>query len=833
MNKRVIVFVATLAGIAWTATSDSIHAHAVSRDGDQSTVADRGGADRLVRTYCVTCHNDRLKTGGLALDTADLAHVGSRPEVWEKVVRKLRAGLMPPTGSPRPERAVYDSVTAWLETELDAAAASNPNPGVSDTFHRLNRTEYQNAVRDVLGVEVDVASLLPADDASYGFDNIAGVLRMSPTLMERYLAAAQKIAALSIASPRGDALVQTFHVPDDLLQEEHVDGLPLGTRGGIRIQYTAPAAGTYEIKARLQRNGNDYVPSFAEDHTLEIAVDGSRLELFTLNADVPPSRTTAQRVEQDGSAVAPVRQPSVTAATDRSALAARQEERKKIDAGWRIRVPLSAGTHSVTIAFIKSTAAVGDGPRRPYLRPFGIGQGGDSRTVPYLGSVEVVGPYDPAPATDSSSRRLIFVCRPARTAEEAACARTILTALAGRAFRRPVGEADLEPLLDCFRQAHSAGGFDEGIEFAIERLLVSPQFLFRVERPARSAVNAAAVVRVSDLELASRLSFFLWSSVPDQELLNVAAANRLHEPGTLERQVRRMLADPRSDAFITNFAGQWLYLRNVPNIAPPGFQFPDFDEALRTAFRRETELFFGSIVREDRTVLDLLNADYTFVNERLARHYGIPGVKGTRFRRVMVADQARRGLLGQGSILSVTSYPNRTSPVKRGKWVLENLLGTPPPDPPPNVPSLKEEGRSIANLTMRQRMEQHRANPVCASCHRLMDPLGFALENFDAVGRFRNHDEAFNAIDPEGAFPDGSKFSGPQGLRQVLLDHSDQFVTTLTEKLLTYALGRGVDYYDAPAVRKVRRAAAANDFRFSAIVLGIVESTPFQLRRSE
>ncbi|HEY7173008.1 MAG TPA: DUF1592 domain-containing protein [Vicinamibacterales bacterium] len=832
MNKRLIVFAVTLAGTVWTATSDGIHADAISRDGERSTVTDAVAADKVVRTYCVTCHNDRVKTGGLALDTADLAHVGTRPQVWEKVVRKLRAGLMPPAGAPRPERTVYDGLTTWLETELDAVAESHPNPGASEAFHRLNRAEYQNAVRDVLGVDVDVAALLPADDASYGFDNIAGVLRMSPTLMERYLAAAQKIAALSIASPHRDALVQLFHVPDDRLQEDHVEGLPLGTRGGLRIQYTAPASGTYEIKARLQRNGNDYVPSFPEDHTLEIAVDGSRLETFTLAADVPPSRTTAQRVDRDG-ATDSVRQSTVAAVTDRSTLLSRQEERKKIDAGWRVRVPLTAGTHSVTVAFIKSTAAIGDGLRRPYLRPFGIGQGGDSRTVPYLGTVEIAGPYDPAPASDAPSRRLIFVCHPTRTSEEPACARTILTSLATRAFRRPAGDADLEALLDCFRQGRSAGGFDDGIEFAIERLLVSPQFLFRVERPVRAGAGAATVVRVTDLELASRLSFFLWSSVPDQELLNLAAANRLHEPGTLEHQVRRMLADSRSEAFVTNFAGQWLYLRNVPNIAPPGFQFPDFDEALRSAFRRETELFFGSIVHEDRPVLDLLNADYTFVNERLARHYDIPGVKGSRFRKVTVTNEARRGLLGQGSILSVTSYPNRTSPVKRGKWVLENLLGTPPPDPPPNVPSLKEEGASIAHLTMRQRMEQHRANPACASCHRLMDPLGFALENFDAVGRFRQHDDGFNAIDPEGAFPDGSTFSGPQGLRQVLLDHSDQFVNTLTEKLMTYALGRGVEYSDAPAVRKVRRQAAASDFRFSTIVLGVVESAPFQLRRTE
>jgi len=832
MSKRVIVFVAVMAGAMWTASPDAIHARGAAKGAVPAAISDASGAEQLVKTYCITCHNDRLKSGGLALDRADLAHAGAHPEVWEKVVRKLRAGLMPPSGSPRPERAVYDGLTVWLESELDRAAAGNPNPGAADIFHRLNRAEYKNAVRDVLGVDADVASLLPADDASYGFDNIAGVLRMSPTLMERYLAAAQKIAAVAIASPRNDALVQVFHVPDDLLQEYHVESLPLGTRGGIRVQYTAPAAGTYEIKARLQRNGNDYVPTFPDDHALEIAVDGSRLELFTLRAEGPAPRPGPQRVALDAGIVDDPQVPRPVA-TDRSTVTARQEDRKKIDAGWRVRVPLQAGTHDITAAFIKSIAAMGDGPRRPFLRPFGTGQGGDSRTVPYLGSVEVAGPYDPTPALDSASRRLILTCRPARPADEPACARTVLTALAERAFRRPVGEADLEPLLDCFAQARSEGGFDEGIEFAIERLLVSPQFLFRVEHPVSAGASGAAALRVSDVELASRLSFFLWSSVPDREILTLASANRLHDPATLEHQVRRMLADPRSDAFITNFAGQWLYLRNVPNIAPTGWVFPDFDEALRSAFRRETELFFQSIVREDRNVLDLLNADYTFVNERLARHYGIPGITGSHFRRVTVTSDARRGLLGQGSILSVTSYPNRTSPVKRGKWVLENLLGTPPPEPPPNVPSLKEEGRSIAHLTMRQRMEQHRANPVCASCHRLMDPLGFALENFDAVGQFRTHDEGFNPIEPDGAFPDGTTFSGPQGLRQVLLDHSDQFVNTVAEKMMTYALGRGVDYGDAPAIRKVRREAAANDFRFSSIVLGIVDSAQFQLRRAQ
>jgi hypothetical protein len=632
--------------------------------------------------------------------------------------------------------------------------------------------------------------------------------------------------------------LRVFHVPDDLSQETHVDGLPLGTRGGLRVRHTFPVHGVYVIKARLQRTGSDYVPVFAEPHQLAVALDGTPLETFTLEAEAAPARTSERETARGGNEQARESIPADRAGSP----AERRERRKRIDANWQIRVPISAGAHEVTVAFVRTTAALNESPRRPFLRPYGIGQGPDSRVVPYLGDVEISGPYDPVGWNDSPSRRVILVCQPTKVTEESACAKKIVSNLAQRAYRRPVTDGDLQVLLRFFDEGRKDGSFEQGIEFAIERLLVSPEFLFRAEPgaspPAARTGRAVRSVppkpktpsRISDLELASRLSFFLWSSVPDRELLDLAAAGTLHDPAVLDRQVGRMLQDPRSEALVTNFAGQWLYLRNVPSVAPPGFQFPDFDDSLRSAFRRETELFFASIIRDDRGVLELLTADYTFVNERLARHYGIKGVTGSRFRRVTLDNDARRGLLGQGSILAVTSYANRTSPVKRGKWILENLLGTPPPLPPPNVPSLKEEGESIAHLTMRQRMEQHRANPACASCHKLMDPLGFALENFDAVGRFRVHDESFSPIDSAGLFPDGTNFMGPQGLRQVLVDHADQFVHTVTEKLLTYALGRGIEYYDAPAIRQIRREAAANDYRFSAIVMGIVKSVPFQLR---
>jgi hypothetical protein len=761
----------------------------------------------LLDRYCVTCHNQKLKTAGIVLDAMDVANVSAGAEVWEKVVRKLHAGLMPPAGRPRPDKPAYDGFVSWLETELDRAAAARPNPGRTEPLHRLNRSEYQNAIRDLLALDVDVSSLLPSDDASYGFDNIAGVLKMSPTLMERYLSAARKISRLAVGTPTLIPNVDTFRVQEDLPQDDRLDGLPFGTRGGALIRYRFPMDAEYVIQVRLSRLGlsggaTEDIPGFAETHQLEVSVDGRRVQLFTL-----PGETPAAGKRQD----------------------AYQQGRQYLDADWKIRLPMKAGSREITAAFLKKSSALNETVRLPFLRPY-AGAGGDLRYQPYLSSVTISGPFETSGTGDTPSRRL-FVCGPASGSDGVGCAKTILSTLARRAYRRPVTDEDLQVLLTFYNDGRIEGGFDAGIQMALQRLLASPSFLFRVER---DPVNAApdTVNRISDVELASRLSFFLWSSIPDDELLGLATHGKLSDPAVLEGQVRRMVADARSQALARNFAGQWLFLRNVPALFPDLDSFPDFDESLRQAFQHETELFFDSILREDRSVLDLLTADYTFVNERLARHYGIPNVKGSRFRRVKLIDDNRRGLLGQGSILALTAYPNRTSPVLRGKWVLENLLGTPPPPPPPNVPSLKDTNAAGEVLPMRERMAQHRSSPVCASCHSMMDPPGFSLEQFDAVGRGRTVDELFTQIDASGGLPDGTTFQGPAGLREALLSRPDRFVATLTEKLLVYALGRGLEYYDQPAVRKIAREAAGNNYRFSSVIMGVINSVPFQMRRS-
>ena len=761
----------------------------------------------LVTQYCIGCHNQRLRTGSLALDTLDVTDVAAHPDVWEKVGRKLRGGLMPPAGLPRPDSATYEGFIEWLEGELDRGAARTPDPGRTEPFHRLNRAEYRNAVRDLLGLDVDVAALLPTDDASYGFDNIAGVLKVSPTLMERYLTAAQRISRLAVGTPPPFLNVDTFRVPEDLPQDDRLDGLPFGTRGGTLIDYTFPADGEYEIAVRLSRLGlsggaTEDIPRFAESHDLEVTLDGARLRVFTLAGE-----TLAPGQRQD----------------------AYQQGRTDLDANWHLRLAVKGGTHRIGAAFIKKSSALNETVRLPFLRPY-AGSGGDSRYQPYLSSVVVTGPLTANPAEDTASRRRIFSCRPDGEVAQLACARSILGGLASRAYRRPVTPADVERLLPFYREARAEGGFDVGIEAALTRLLVSPSFLFRIERDPPGA-QPGSVYPLSDVELASRLSFFLWSSIPDEELMEVAASGRLREPGGLERQVRRMLADRRSESLVKNFAAQWLFLRNVPTLSPDLDLFPDFDESLRQAFVRETELFVESVLRDDSGVVNLLTADYTFVNERLARHYGIPGVRGSHFRRVHVEHPDRRGLLGQGSILAVTAYPHRTSPVLRGKWILENLLGTPPPPPPPNVPDLKDANAAGRVLSMRERMAQHRSNTVCASCHSMMDPPGLSLEQFDAVGRHRVVDERFEPIDAAGILPDGTPFDGPAGLRAALLSHPERFVSTFVEKLMIYALGRGVEYYDMPAVRAVRRAVAP-DYRVSSIVLEIVRSVPFQMRRA-
>ncbi len=758
-----------------------------------SEIADHAA---LLGRYCLTCHTQRMMERGtvpVELESADLETVPAQAEIWEKVIRKVRTGTMPPLGRPRPDAAAADRLAAWLETEIDRAAAASPNPGRTVPLHRLNRTEYQNAVRDLLDLDVDAAALVPADDQSYGFDNIAGVLKVSPTLLERYMNAARFISRLAVGASPMAPTGETFRIVSDLSQYGHQDGLPFGTRGGLSVSYNFPRDGEYDIELAM-------LDLFAgapirEPHQLEVSVDGERVALFPL-APVDPERDQGAAYN--------------TGPED-----------------LRVRVPVAAGPRTVTATFIRKTGALAESLRQPFDRPHG--EGDYLLYAPHLGTLTITGPFDETGIADTPTRRRIFVCQPGNAAEEAPCARQILSALARRAYRRPVTGRDLAPLVAFYEEGRRTGGFEAGIERALRALLVSPDFLFRVVSDPPGA-EPGTPYRLSGLELASRISFFLWSSLPDDELLAVAEAGGLEDPAVVEAQVRRMLADPRSEALARNFAGQWLRLRNISGALPSDVLFPDFGESLRQDFVRETELFFDSILREGRSVIDLLTADHTFLNERLARHYGVPGIYGSDFRRVSLADGNRRGLLGQGSILTVTSYPDRTSPVGRGKWVLENVLGTPPPPPPPNVPELEPAEDTGRVLAMRERMEQHRENPVCASCHRVMDPLGLALENFDAIGRWRGHMPGGIAIDASGTMPDGTAFDGPAELRGLLVRDREQFATVVTEKLLIYALGRGIEYYDAPAVRQIVRGSAADDYGLASLVVGVVQSTPFRMR---
>ena len=756
----------------------------------------------VLQRYCFACHNDRARTAGLALDILDMTRAGEHPEVWEAVINKLRTGAMPPAGRPRPDAATYDTVVTWLETELDRAAFANPDPG-RPTLHRLNRTEYRNAVRDLLSVDINTA-LLPADNAAYGFDNNADALTLSSALTERYLGAAARIAQMALGRPRGAPAPETIFVPTDRDQGVRIsDDLPFGSRGGTVFHYHFPADGEYLFEMRPKESGvaGGFEGVTAEPHQLDVSLDGERIWTGIV-----------QRPE-----------------------GARGDERNRlILERMRFRAPVTAGSHLVQAYFAAKTSAYVEdlfdpGLRRePYRAPNG---------EPVVSSVTITGPMpETASAGDSPSRRKLFVCRPAPGAaadEAAACARTIVSTLARRAYRRPLTEADLEIPLGLYRDGAARGGFEAGIELALRGILVSPNFLFRFEDQPPS-VEPGTPYRISDLELASRLAFFLWSSVPDDELVDLAVAEKLRDPDVLRQQVRRLLADPRSQALVDNFAGQWLHIRNVAGFQPSPELLFHFDDNLRQAFEQETKLFFDSIVRENRSVLDLLDADYTFLNERLARHYGIPGVYGERFRRVSLpADSVRRGLLGQGSILTGTSRANRTSPVIRGKWIMENILGTPPPPPPPNVPDLVEERDPRKVLPMREQMAAHRANPVCAACHAQMDQLGFALENFDAIGEWRDIYASGLPIDASAEFPDGTTFDGPGELRRLLLSHADDFLTTAIDRLLTYALGRGLEATDMPTVRQIKRDAAAGDHRFAALVQGVVASTPFRMRMAQ
>jgi len=713
--------------------------------------------------YCVGCHSDKLKTGGLSLANAATLE----PETLEKVLHKLRAGEMPPAGMPKPDAATVTALTAWLETELDRNALAHPNPG-APAVHRLNRAEYRNAVRDLLALDLDHAANLPPDDSGYGFDNIGDVLTVSPLHMEKYLANARRIARLAIGTLKPSSALERFTPPRGTANDS-IDALPLNERGGILIHRYFPFDAEYSILVRVRGNPGPGMPPAK----LDLRVDGQRVKLYDALIDT--------------------------------------EEANQGTRNFQLRLPFQAGAHDIGAAFLTENAKLeGGGGRGANNNP--------STNGLFVDYVAIGGPYDPKGPGDTESRQRIFTCK----SQDDACARKILTSLSRQAYRRPVTARDIDPLMKLFATGRADGStFDAGIEMGLTAILVSPDFLFRVEHS-----NG----RVSDLELASRLSFFLWSSIPDEQLLQIAERDKLHDPAMLRTQTLRMLSDPKSQALLDNFAGQWLHLRNIAEWRPDAEKYPQFDDALRHAFERESTLFFGNIVREDRSVLELIDADYTFVNERLARYYGIPGVHGSYFRRVPLTGKERGGVLTQGGVLMVTSYPTRTSPVLRGKWILENILGAPPPPPPPNVPQLEENAVGSAK-SLREQLEKHRANAACASCHSRLDPLGFALENFDGVGRYRA-EEGGSPIDASGSMSNGTKVTGPAGLKKVILDRKDEFVEVMAGKLLTYALGRGLEYYDQPALRQIRREMAADSDRFSSLVLGVVNSVPFQMRRA-
>jgi hypothetical protein len=751
--------------------------------------------------YCVTCHNQKRPTADLALDVLDLADINANAPTLEKVAARLRSRTMPPVGLPRPGRSTYDAVAGHIESALDAHAAAHPDPGRS-VIHRLNRAEYANAVRELLAIDIDVRSLLPADDSGYGFDNISDVLSLSPALLERYMSAAAKISRLAVGDVAMRPVVQTYSVPQTLLQRDRMsERLPFGTRGGTSVRHYFPVDGEYEISIRLQRTHASQIRGLGEPNEIELRLDRRRVRQFTVGGDGP-------------------RDPW-------SAVPSASPYEQTADHGLSARLAIAAGSHDIAVTFPKKSG-MPEGVREPQLSVATYEYAGDRDEPMGVATIDISGPFAAAGTGETPSRRRIFVCRPAREADEESCATEILSTLARRAYRRPVLPADVAGLLNFYRAGRRGGGFDSGIELAVRSILVDPDFLFRVERDPRS-LQAGALYRVSDLELASRLSLFLWSTIPDDELLELAERGRLSDAAVLRRQVERMLADPRANTLVTNFAGQWLHLRNMSSVTPDPEAFPEFDENLREAMRRETEMFLEHQIRANRGVGELLTADYTFLNERLARHYGVSGVWGSQFRRVVLDDPARRGLLGHGSILTVTSYANRTSPTLRGKWVLENLLAAPPPAPPPNVPSL-DEGTASDGLTVRERLEQHRQNPVCASCHAQMDPFGLALENFNAVGKWRARDGQAS-IDTATGLPDGSSFEGAAGLRTLLAEQPDRFAAAVTEKLLTYALARGVEHHDRPAIRRILRDAKPGGYTWSSLILGIVQSTPFQMRR--
>jgi hypothetical protein len=762
-------------------------------------VTDQSAERALLNQYCVVCHNQKLKTANLELDKLDTAHVTDHPEKWELVVRKLRAGMMPPAGMPRPAWNTYESMVTWLEGELDKGVSTHlPPPGL----HRLNRTEYANVIHDMLALDIDPTKYLPSDDSTRGFDNIAGALSLSPALLEGYTTAAAKISRIAMGDVNEPALA-TYRVASDTSQDYHIEGLPFGTRGGLVVQHEFPADGDYVFKVfPINKGLMDGNRAFGEitGEKLELLIDGQRVHLYDWDKEVASGKPV-----HGGTA----------------------------DVHFQVK----AGLHTVGVTFLATQLAPSQDLDEHFLRST-IETGGlpGFKFFPHVGKIEVLGPFKPAGANDSPSVKKIFVCHPANASDETACAKKIVDTLARHAFRRPVTPQDTETLMTFYQQGRNDGNFNTGIERALQRILADPEFVFRKEAEPEN-LGPGQTYHISDLELASRLSFFLWSSIPDDELIDVAAKNRLHDPAVLDQQVRRMLADSRADRLVINFIGQWLNLRALATWAPTVSVFPDFDDNLRLAMRKETELFVGSIVHEDRSVIDLLNADYTFLNERLAKHYGIPGVYGSDFRRVDLTPEfdMRRGLLGKASVETISSYPQRTTPTVRGKTIMHIFLGVDPPDPPPNVPTLKDQGTAVhggSKPTMRQQMEMHRSHEPCATCHKIMDPIGFSMENFDAVGHWRTTDNG-SPIDPSGKLVDGTKLDGVKGMRDALLRYSPQFVRVITEKLFVYAMGRGTEYYDMPLIRSIVRESKSKNYQFSSLILGIVKSEPFQVNQKE
>jgi mono/diheme cytochrome c family protein len=769
-------------------------------------------ARAILDKYCVTCHNARLKTAGLLLDALDVDNVGADAELWERVASKLRTREMPPPGRPRPDQATYDALAAGLESSLDAAAAAHLNPG-RVAVHRLNRAEYTNAIRDLLGLQVDGASLLMADEPDqHGFENIANLLSVSTPRLERYMSAARRISRLAVGDATINPVVETYSVPDAFVQDDRTsEDLPFGSQGGIAIDHLFPVDAEYDIKVLLKRQVYLYIMGMGEPHQLDIRVDGRLVRRFSVGGEgkgMTAPEGFAGNTQGDP---------------------AWENYMHTADAHLDVRVPVKAGVHEVGVSFVRQYWKP-EGIRQPPQTGYAVVTNDVYYGNPSVERVMIGGPYDAGTNSDSAdtpSRRSVFVCRPKDAAGEEPCARKILTALAVRAYRRPATEEDVQTLVEFYKQGRAGGSFDQGIQRGLERILASPGFLFRVERePAH--LTAGEPYRLSDLDLASRMSFFIWSSIPDDELLSLAERGKLKDPEVLGQQVKRMLADPRSEALVDNFATQWLKLGKIVAVKPDEYEYPEFDENLRGAIQEETRRFISSQLHEDRSIVELLSADYTYVNDRLARHYGIPDIYGNQFRKVVFKDGVRGGLLGQASVLTATSYPNRTSPVVRGRWLLENMLGAPPPPPPPDVPALKESGAEGQPKSVRERMELHRKNPTCAACHVRMDPLGFSLENFDALGKWRMMSDGV-PIDSSASLPDGTQFQGVLGLRKLLLDHRADFVRTVTEKMLAYAIGRSIEYYDLPVVRQVTRSAAPGDYRWSAVILGIVKSVPFTM----